>query len=106
MRSIFPPLKSKPRFPLDLTLLPAGIILLEISVTLTELLKIQPGNTNELLIMRAIHTITLFAIAKAAEEECEREERADRRDHNRQLSAILGDGRHPGQRHVGEATGI
>jgi hypothetical protein len=66
MRSIFPPLKSKPRFALDLTLLPTGIILLEIAVTLTDLLKIQPGNTNELLIMRAIHTITLFAIAKAA----------------------------------------
>jgi len=65
MRSIFPPLKSKPRFPPDLTLLPAGIIFLEISVTLTELLKIQPGSTSSLLIMRAIHTITLFAIATA-----------------------------------------
>jgi signal transduction histidine kinase len=66
MRSIFPPLKSKPRFPLDLTLLPAGIILLEISVTLTELLKIQPGHTQKLLFMRLMHAIALYAIAKIA----------------------------------------
>ena len=62
MRSIFPPIKSKPRFALDFSLIPAGIVLLEVSVTLTEVLKIHSGTTFSLLLLRAIHTIALLAL--------------------------------------------
>ena len=62
MRSIFPPIKSKPRFALDFSLIPAGIVLLEVSVTLTEVLKIHSGTTFNLLLLRAIHTIALLAL--------------------------------------------
>lgn len=66
MRSIFPTLKSKPRFPLDLSLLPIGIILLELSVTATELFKIHPSHTPNLLAMRGIHLLTCIVIVKIA----------------------------------------
>jgi two-component sensor histidine kinase len=62
MRAIFPPIKSKPRFALDFSLIPAGIVLLEISVTLTEILKIRSGTTFNLLLLRAIHTIALLLL--------------------------------------------
>ena len=62
MRSIFPPVKTKPRFALDFSLIPAGIVLLEISVTLTEILKIRSGTTFNLLLLRSIHTIALLAL--------------------------------------------
>ena len=67
MRSIFPPVKSKPRFALDFSLIPAGIVLLEISVTLTEVLKIHSGTTFSLLLLRAIHTIALLTLIWIAE---------------------------------------
>ena len=62
MRSIFPSLRSKPRFPLDFSLLPAGIILLELGATLTELARMNPGDSKLILLLRAIHTLTLFTI--------------------------------------------
>lgn len=67
MRSIFPPVKSKPKFALDFSLIPAGIVLLEVSVTLTEALKIHPGTLFNLLLLRAIHTIALISLAFFAE---------------------------------------
>jgi len=67
MRSIFPPIKTKPTFKLDFSLIPAGIILLEVSVTLTEVLKIHSGTTFNLLLLRAIHTIALLLLIAATE---------------------------------------
>jgi len=67
MRSIFPSIKSKPKFPLDFSLIPAGIVLLEVSVTLTEVLKIRSGTTFNLLLMRAIHTIALLLLIALTE---------------------------------------
>lgn len=62
MSAIFPPFKNKPRFALDFSLIPAGIVLLEVSVTLTEVLKIHSGTTFDLLLLRAIHTISLLLL--------------------------------------------
>ena len=67
MRSIFPSLKSKPKFALDFSLIPAGIVLLEVSVTMTEVLKIRSGTTFNLLLMRAIHTIALLLLIALTE---------------------------------------
>ena len=66
MSSIFPPLKSKPRFPLDLSLLPAGIIFLESAALLTELSRMKEGETTEVVLVRVIHTVILFVLAKIA----------------------------------------
>ena len=68
MRSIFPPLRSKPRFPLDLSLLPVGIIFLEWATLFTELSRMNPGEAKSVLLMRGIHTLVLFAVAKIANE--------------------------------------
>jgi two-component sensor histidine kinase len=67
MRAIFPPIKSKPKFALDFSLIPVGIVLLEVSVTLTEVLKIRSGTTFNLLLMRAIHTIALLLLIALTE---------------------------------------
>lgn len=66
MRSVFPPLNSRPRFPLDFSLLPAGILLLELGATLTEIARMNPGDSKSILLLRTIHTLTLFAITVIA----------------------------------------
>ena len=64
MRTIFPPLKSKPVFNLDFSLVYVGIIFLELSISATELFKLYPENKVEVVLVRAIHTIftILFAV--------------------------------------------
>ena len=57
MRTIFPPLKSKPVFNLDFSLVYVGIIFLELSISATELFKLYPENKVEVVLIRAIHTI-------------------------------------------------
>ena len=57
MRTIFPPLKSKPVFNLDFSLVYGGIIFLELSISATELFKLYPENKVEVVLIRAIHTI-------------------------------------------------
>jgi len=67
MRAIFPTIKSNPRFALDFSLIPVGIVLLEVSVTLTEILKIRSGTTFNLLLLRTIHTIALLLLIALTE---------------------------------------
>lgn len=62
MRSIFPPVKSKPTFNLDFSLAYVGIFLLSFSILGTELTKLYPQNRSEIIQIRIIHTIFLIAI--------------------------------------------
>ena len=61
MQTIFPPLKSKPKFELDFTLAYIGVIILGLSIMGTELNKLYPDNKLEVVQMRLIHTIYLLA---------------------------------------------
>jgi two-component sensor histidine kinase len=61
MQTIFPPIKSKPKFELDFTLAYVGIIFLGFSIAGTELNKLYPDNKIEVVQMRLIHTIYLMA---------------------------------------------
>ena len=63
MRTIFPPLKSKPIFNLDFSLVYVGIIFLELSISATELFKLYPENKLEVVLIRAIHTIFTIVFA-------------------------------------------
>ena len=62
MRTIFPPLKNKPVFVLDFSLTYVGIIFLGLSIAGTELFKIYPENKSEILLIRVIHTIFMYAL--------------------------------------------
>ena len=62
MRTIFPPLKNKPAFVLDFSLTYVGIIFLGLSIAGTELFKIYPENKSEILLIRVIHTIFMYAL--------------------------------------------
>ena len=66
MRSIFPPVKSKPSFNLDFSIVYVGIIFLELSIAGTELFKLYPDKKFEVVMVRAIHTILLFAFVYLA----------------------------------------
>lgn len=61
MRTIFPSMRDKPVFALDFSLPYAGVIFLELSIASTELLKIYPENKLEIVLIRLIHTIFIFA---------------------------------------------
>jgi hypothetical protein len=62
MRTIFPPLKNKPVFALDFSLTYVGIIFLGLSIAGTELFKLYPENKLEIVLIRLIHTIFMFAL--------------------------------------------
>ena len=62
MRTIFPPLKTKPVFVLDFSLTYVGIIFLGLSIAGTELFKLYPENKLEIVMIRLIHTIFMFAL--------------------------------------------
>lgn len=62
MRSIFPPIKSKPLFDLDFSLAYVGIVLLGFSIAGTELTKIYPENKSEIIQIRLLHTAYLVLI--------------------------------------------
>ena len=62
MRSMFPPLKSRPTFDLDFSILYVGIIFLQLSIAGTELFRLYPENKFEVVQIRLIHTIFLFTI--------------------------------------------
>jgi len=62
MRSMFPPLKSRPTFDLDFSILYVGIMFLQLSIAGTELFKLYPGNKLEIVLIRVIHTIFMFAL--------------------------------------------
>jgi len=67
MRTIFPPVKSKPSFNLDFSIVYVGIIFLELSIAGTELFKLYPDKKFEVVMVRAIHTILLFAFVYLAQ---------------------------------------
>jgi hypothetical protein len=54
-------MRDKPVFALDFSLPYAGVIFLELSIASTELLKIYPENKLEIVLIRLIHTIFIFA---------------------------------------------
>lgn len=60
MRQIFPPFKSRPHFVLDFSLAYVGIVLLGLSIAITELLKVYPDNKFAVIQVRLIHTFFLF----------------------------------------------
>ena len=62
MRTIFPPIKSKPVFNLDFSLAYAGIIFLGFSIAGTELFQLYPENKTEVIEIRLIHTLYLLLI--------------------------------------------
>jgi len=63
MRQIFPPFKSRPHFVLDFSLAYVGIVLLGLSIAITELLKVYPDNKFAVIQVRLIHTFFLFIFA-------------------------------------------
>ena len=62
MRTIFPSIRDKPVFALDFSITYVGIIFLGLSIAGTELFKIYPENKLEILLIRVIHTIFMFAL--------------------------------------------
>ncbi len=62
MRTIFPSIRDKPVFTLDFSLTYVGIIFLGLSIAGTELFKIYPENKLEIVMIRLIHTIFMFAL--------------------------------------------
>ena len=62
MRTIFPPLKSKPVFVLDFSLTYVGVIFLSLSIAATEMFKIYPESKLEIIQIRVLHTIFIFAL--------------------------------------------
>ena len=62
MRKIFPSIKTKPTFTLNFALAYIGVIVLEISVAGTELLKLYPESKTEVIEVRVIHGIFAFAL--------------------------------------------
>jgi two-component sensor histidine kinase len=62
MRTIFPPLKSKPIFVLDFSLTYVGVIFLSLSIAATEMFKIYPESKLEIIQIRVLHTIFIFAL--------------------------------------------
>jgi two-component sensor histidine kinase len=62
MRTIFPSIRDKPVFALDFSITYVGIIFLGLSIAGTELFKLYPENILEILLIRVIHTIFMFAL--------------------------------------------
>lgn len=63
MRTIFPKLGLKDRYRIDFSLIPLGVIFLELSVLTTEIGKARHRTLGDLLLMRLLHTLALMAIA-------------------------------------------
>lgn len=65
MHSFLPNLASRPRHKIDFSLIPPGIVLLELSILSTELaFEIYPSVVDVLLV-RSIHALFLFAFCRA-----------------------------------------
>lgn len=62
MRTIFPSIRDKPVFALNFSVTYVGIIFLGLSIAGTELFKIYPENKLEIVLIRLIHTIFMFAL--------------------------------------------
>lgn len=62
MRTIFPSIRDKPVFALNFSVTYVGIIFLGLSIAGTELFKIYPENKLEIILIRLIHTIFMFAL--------------------------------------------
>jgi hypothetical protein len=62
MRTIFPSIRDKPVFALNFSVIYVGIIFLGLSIAGTELFKIYSENKLEIVLIRLIHTIFMFAL--------------------------------------------
>lgn len=62
MHAIFPSIRDKPVFALNFSVTYVGIIFLGLSIAGTELFKIYPENKLEIVLIRLIHTIFMFAL--------------------------------------------
>ena len=62
MRLLFPSIKTKPVFTLNFTLAYIGVLILEISIAGTELLKLYPESKTEVIEIRIIHGVFAFAL--------------------------------------------
>jgi len=62
MRTIFPDLSLKKKYDIDFSLIPLGVVLLELAAFGTELSKAQYGSVLSLILMRLAHTFILLAV--------------------------------------------
>jgi two-component sensor histidine kinase len=62
MRLLFPSIKTKPVFTLNFTLAYIGVLILEISIAGTELLKLYPESKTEVIEIRIIHGVFAFVL--------------------------------------------
>jgi hypothetical protein len=62
MHAIFPSIRDKPVFALNFSVTYVGIIFLGLSIAGTELFKIYPENKLEIVLIRLIHTVFMFAL--------------------------------------------
>ena len=62
MRLLFPSIKTKPVFTLNFTLAYIGVLILEISIAGTELLKLYPESKTEVIQIRVIHGVFVLAL--------------------------------------------
>jgi len=62
MRTVFPSLGFSKKYSIDFSLIPLGVIFLELSVLTTEIGKARHRTLGDLLLMRLLHTLTLMAI--------------------------------------------
>jgi hypothetical protein len=63
MRTYFPSFSHKQKYEIDFSLIPAGLILLELSAFSTEYKKAHYENLGDLAAMRLVHTIIFLAFA-------------------------------------------
>ncbi len=63
MKAILQNLRSSAKHPIDFSLVPLGIILLEFSVFTTQLTKDSYGSLQKLVLLRLLHTLLMFALA-------------------------------------------
>jgi len=63
MRTYFPSFTLKQKYEIDFSLIPAGIILLELSVFSTEYKKSHHQNFSDLVTMRLVHSVIFIAFA-------------------------------------------
>ena len=63
MKAILPNLRSSTKHPIDFSLVPFGIILIEFSVFTTQLTKDSYDSIQKLVLLRVLHTLLMLALA-------------------------------------------
>lgn len=65
MRSVIPGLGPKYKYPIDFSLIPLGVILIEFSVLTTQLSKAEYESLSRLIELRFLHTVVMLILATA-----------------------------------------